>query len=35
MIKNILALVALIGLIIWGVYDTGRTDPGLSLESEQ
>lgn len=33
MIRNIIAIVALIGLVIWGVYDTGKMD--LGLESGQ
>jgi len=33
MIKNIIAITALIGLVIWGVYDTGKMD--LGLESGQ
>ncbi|WP_134704399.1 peroxiredoxin [Ammoniphilus sp. YIM 78166] len=33
MIKNMIAIAALIGLVIWGVYDTGKKD--LGLESGQ
>ncbi len=33
MIKNIIAITVLIGLVIWGVYDTGKMD--LGLESGQ